>query len=157
MGFTSYRQLDKSPFILNESNINSTISLLNKYDILCFLYLQFNKTISEQAEIHHRNINKHIKILFDNIFKENIDSSFYSDNCGCFANYWIMSKDNFNHFMEWSYPKVLTILDLSKTEPYFALGKHLSNSGFIIERLFIIWYMIYHKAIFSLYTKEYFY
>lgn len=153
IGFTSYRQLKKSSFILDNKNVNSTISLLNKYDILCFLWLKFSTSISEQAEKYHKHITKNIKYLFSEIYNEPIPASYYKDSCGCFANYWIMSKDNFNNFMEWSYPKVIDIIKLSKNKKYFSLGKHTSNAGYIIERLFIIWYLKFKKTIKPLFSK----
>jgi hypothetical protein len=154
IGFTSYRQKNKSSFILSENNYINTISLLNDYDILCFLFLNFSISLSEQAEHHHKQINKNLEILFNRYYKETIPNSFFVENCGCFANYWIMSKQNFNEFMNWSYPKVKTIIDLSKTNRYFKINKHQSNSGYIIERLFIIWYMQFQKNIFPLFYQH---
>ena len=147
IGFTSHRQKNKSSFILDEKNISKVLDLLKKYDIFCFHYLEFNSTISEQAESCHPKINKYIQYLFEEIYNQIIPNEYYTNNCGCFANYWIMSKNNFNEFMDWSYPKVLKIVELSKTQEYFSLGRHSSNSGYIIERLFILWYMIYNKKI----------
>jgi hypothetical protein len=154
IGFTSYRQQDKSKFILNKENINSIIPLLTQYDILCFLHLKLHTTISIQAEQYHKGINENMKYLFKEFYNETIPESFYTDNCGCFANYWIMSKKNFNSFMAWSYLKVLKMIELSKTNKYFALDQHKSNPGFIIERLFIVWYMKYNKSLYSIYDQQ---
>jgi hypothetical protein len=152
IGFTSHKQFikNKSNFILDESNYLDTLKQLNNYDILCWHYLQFDISISQQAEKWHKNINNNITFLFNEIYKESIPSNFYSDNCGCFANYWIMSKKNFYEFMDWSYPKVKKIVELSNDIPDLKLGKHYCNSSFIIERLFLIWYMTYNKKLFSL-------
>lgn len=150
IGFTSYRQKDKSIFILEENNINDIIPLLNNYDILCFLYLKFKTTVSEQAEKYHPKITENTEYLFNEVYKEDIPNNYYTDNCGCFANYWMMSKKNFNEFMSWSYPKVLEIIRLSKEQTYFSIGTHKSNPGFIIERLFVIWHMKFNKKIYPI-------
>lgn len=153
IGFTSYRQNIKSNFILNELNFNYTINLLKDYDILCWLFYKFNVSLSNQAEFYHKKITKNIEYLFLYIFKEEIPKNYYFDNCGCFANYWIMTKKNFNEFMDWSYPKVLKIIELSNKNIDFKLDKHYCNSNFIIERLYIIWYMKFNKRIYPLYQK----
>ncbi len=154
IGFTSYRQLSKSSFILTKSNLQQAIDNLINYDILCFYFLNFAISISDQAEKYQKDINCNIKMLFDNIFKESIPPTYYSEKCGCFGNYWIMSKNNFNSFMEWSYPKVSKILELSKDIPYLSINKHHSNTGFIIERLFLIWYLKENKSLLPLFTKN---
>jgi hypothetical protein len=64
-----------------------------------------------------------------------------------------MSQENFTQFMDWSYPKVLKIVELSESIPDLKLGRHYCNSSFIIERLFIIWYMKYAKKIFPLFKQ----
>jgi hypothetical protein len=155
IGFTSHKQFikNKSNFILHESNYSDTLEKLNNYDILCWHYLQFNVSISQQAEKWHKNINHNITFLFNEVYKESIPKNFYIDNCGCFANYWIMNKTNFYEFMDWSYNKVLKIIELSHKIKDLRLGKHRCNSTFIIERLFLIWYMKYNKTLFSLQSK----
>lgn len=154
IGFTSYRQHKKSIFVLNDSNIVETINLLNDYDILCWLFLKFNLTISEQAEFYHKRITKNIEYLFDKVFKEDIPIGYYKNNCGCFANYWIMKKTNFYSFIDWSIDKVSKIVELSEHTNDLKLGKHYCLSSFIIERLFVIWHIKYNKTIYPLYSEQ---
>lgn len=154
IGFTSYRQYKKSNFVLNDSNVVETINLLNNYNILCWLFLKFNLTISEQAEFYHKRITKNIEYLFDKVFKEDIPTDYYNNNCGCFANYWIMKKTNFYHFMDWSIDKVYKIVELSQYVDDLKLGKHYCLSSFIIERLFVIWHIKYNKRVFPLYEQQ---
>jgi hypothetical protein len=155
IGFTSHKQFikNKSNFILDESNYLDTLEKLNNYDILCWHYLQFNISISQQAEKYHKNINNNITFLFNEIYKESIPQNFYGDNCGCFANYWIMTKQNFYEFMDWSYPKVQKIVELSNKISDLKLGKHYCNSNFIIERLFLLWYMKFNKIVYPLFKQ----
>lgn len=154
IGFTSYRQLDKSPFVLDHKNKDIILPLLDKYDILSWLFVSFDMSISQQAERCHKNINQYLIYLFMHHFNEPIPSLYFTERSGCFANYWIMSIENFIQFMEWSYPKVLTIVKLSKTMKYLKLDTHENNSGFIIERLYNIWYMRYNKKIYPLFSKK---
>lgn len=144
VGFTSYRQLEKSRFILDDKN-SIILNKLNKFNILCWYCLYRN--LAHQAEKHHSDILYHLQLLL-NYFNEEIPEIFFTKTLGCYANFWIMKKQNFIEFMEWSYPKVKKILELAKTNEYFKIYNHLSNSGFIIERLFVIWHLKFNKTIF---------
>jgi len=153
IGFTSYRQKTKSPFVLDNSNYTETINLLKKYDILCFLNLIFDISLYEHTNKKHARMNSWMEYLFKKYFDEELPKAYKQINCGCYANYWIINKENFHEFMQWSYPKVLKIVELSNSINYFAINNHYSHSGYLIERLFIIWYMKYQKTIFSLFDK----
>lgn len=144
IGFTSYRQLEKSRFILNNQNC-ILLNKLNEFDILCWYCLYRN--LAHQAEKYHSDIIYNLQLLLDH-FNEQIPEIFFTKTLGCYANYWIMSKQNFVEFMNWSYPKVKKILELGKTIKYFEINNHHSNSGFIIERLFVIWHLKFGKTIF---------
>lgn len=152
IGFTSYQQLKKNKFLLNSLNYKFILRQLKTYDILSWRYICFPCSIAAQAEYYHKNILYYTELLLS-FFDEQIPDKYYNIGCACYCGYWIMSKSNFNFFMEWSYPKIQKILSLQNSNTYFKIDQHLSNSGFIIERLFIIWYLIFNKSILNI-SKE---
>lgn len=83
-------------------------------------------------------------------------SSFFTDRYVLYANYWVMQKALFERYMEWSWPKVEWCLHHRNTNPFLGnpcpadfqaaalngsdvRGK---SAGYVMERLFIIWYML---------------
>jgi hypothetical protein len=56
-----------------------------------------------------------------------------------------MKKDNFNDFMNWSYP--MTQYMIQNPKIYLTSKGHYNMAGFIIERLFIYWYAKNNKTI----------
>ena len=60
---------------------------------------------------------------------------------GLFCNYWIMSKENFNAYMEWSSPLFRYALEF----PDAFIKETPRSLGVLAERLFILWYGIKKK------------
>lgn len=146
IGFTSYRQLDKSPIIFNDKKLFEHL-LMSTVDKFCgwgFYKVRHNASI--QAEICHPNINSFIEQTL-NYFSIKIPDRFYTDKYILFANYWAMKKDMFIDFMSWSEPIIkhsLTRLDHPYTKsksPIITVSQD-KWLGYYQERLFIIWYMM---------------
>jgi len=145
VGFTSYRQLDKTPIIFkNKAKFEELLNLAGGF---CgWGYYLTRSNASTQAEICHPGINNFIKDVLSK-FNIEIPKRFYEDKYLLFANYWAMRKEFFLDFMSWSWPIVSyasTLID----HPYVKTNSPVSTVdtrkwlGYFMERLFIIWYMI---------------
>mgnify|MGYP003149490606 CR=1 FL=1 len=149
IGFTSYRQLDKFPTILQPDDLANIKESLKEHDILGWgFYKLINRFTNEYETPHylsnccHPGIMEYAQVVMDK-FDEKIPGEFYTHSVELFANYWIMSVENFNLFMEWSFPKIKWMLDNCDE---FAYSKaHPKAIGYVMERLHIFWYHLHKK------------
>jgi hypothetical protein len=143
IGFTSYRHRDKSPVIFTARQ--QVEQALASADILGWCGHRFQDAqtgrpvaLAEQAERSHPGI---VSFLYRLMLMRNerMPDSFLVSNAGLFANFWATSRANFNAFMEWSFPLVRWCL-ANPQQPY--LQSHPKAIGYLIERLFILWYLM---------------
>lgn len=143
IGFTSYRQLDKTPFLFED--VEHIRSGLCRADILGWGF----------ASVSHSTINgltgaaAQLECRFPGAFtylqaKLNdhgieVPQRFFTDPSALFANYWVMSRDHFREFMQFMEPILRSCLnDLGRCS---FLDSHPKSIGHVLERLIIIWYM----------------
>jgi len=95
-------------------------------------------SLAEQATACHYGIMEYMQeILSDDDIR-----LFWQRDEDFFAEYWIMSKQNFNKFMQWLYPFLKDGLNKTKTHPYLKSPQGIdtrSSLGYVLERLFILW------------------
>ena len=68
-----------------------------------------------------------------------IPARFSTDTWVLYANYWAMKKSLFRDFMEFSWPVLQWCLRTQKDHAF--VHTHDRSIGYIMERLFIVWYM----------------
>jgi hypothetical protein len=145
IGFTSYRQLDKSDLVFESKR--QVERLLKRYDVLAWHvwlvgHLAFKGLTgpAAQAEHAHPDIHWFIRDLFAHV-ETPIPDGYFTADAVPYANYWVMSKARFRSFMEWSWPLVQHALALN--HPYKRPGRPHADSGravgYVAERLFVIW------------------
>jgi len=145
IGFTSYRQLDKTPIIFKNKELFTNLLNFTSNGICGWGYYRTNSNASIQAELCHPGINKFIKDILSE-FNLEIPKRFYQDKYLLFANYWAMKKEYFLDFMSWSWPIIQYAITQS-SHPYASMKSPISNVntkkwlGYFMERLFLIWYM----------------
>jgi len=145
MGFTSYRQLDKTPVVFECKEMFERLLKMNA-GFCGWGFYAVSRDLSSQAEHCHPNINKFIKDIFSQVGIE-VPKRFYTDKVGIFANYWAMDKGKFVDYMSWSWPIVQRAF-LMKDHIYAKTNSQVQGVskdkwiGYFMERLFIIWYMI---------------
>ncbi|MEH6552262.1 MAG: hypothetical protein V7744_19970 [Pseudomonadales bacterium] len=154
-GFTSYRQLEKTSFMFRSSAEVSAV--LDGCDIAGWGWMDLNKTnqISDylastlkgpafQAEYYHPGMMIFLESLFCGQ-GQRLPQEFYSAEKALYANYWVMRRELFLDFMAWSWPiiKVGLAADHSYKYQVSTDGNNTEKAmGYVIERLFIIWYMM---------------
>jgi len=145
IGFTSYRQLEKTPIIFKNKELFKNLLNFTSDGISGWGYYKTISNASVQAEICHPGINKFIQDIFSH-FNMQIPKRFYEDKYLLFANYWAMRKEYFVDFMSWSWP-IIQYAITQKSHPYVYTASPISNVdtkkwlGYFMERLFLIWYM----------------
>jgi len=151
IGFTSYRQLDKFPTFLHSQDSLFVEEMLQEHDVLGWgVYHIINGATGKPAtpeflsESCHPGIMNYMALVMGK-FGETIPNAFQVVNKELFANYWIMSLDNFNHYMAWSYPKIKWMLD--HCDDYKYTKEHPKAIGYVMERLHIFWYRIFEKKL----------
>jgi len=158
IGFTSYRQLDKSKVIFKEEY--EITEKLKDSDIISWQYCFFDIDLASSSEEIHQGIMNFIV----NELGIKISKSFYECGDGAFAEYYAMKKNLFNDFMVWLEPVLqygLFLVDgIYRREAQIGgLSNHYlltaSNAlGFALERLFIVWYMEHNLKIHSIEPKK---
>jgi len=154
IGFTSYRQFDKSPVVFHSRKVFETCLMMSN-GFGGWGFYRVTTSPSEQAELCHPNINKFIVDVLAQ-FRISVPPRFYQDKVALFCNYWAMDKRKFKDYIEWSWPiiqKAMTMRD----HVYANTGTVLKTTskdkwiGYFMERLFIIWYMLrdYYPANFG--------
>jgi hypothetical protein len=147
VGFTSYRQLDKFPTIFSDRDHIERV--LKDHDVLgwggyVYVELETSRKISlaEQGERHHPGITSCLyRLLLGH--RQAMPEHYLLDNRGLYCNYWIMSRANFNSYMQWSMP--LVTFCLSNPDPY--VQSHPRSLSYLAERLFICWYALHKKRV----------
>jgi FkbM family methyltransferase len=147
IGFTSYRQLEKSPTILRDRQ--KLEHHLTQYDIVGWGMYNFVDmitgrplTLFEESEWEHPGIMScllHLLMMHDQWLPPN----YLTGTCGLYANYWAMSRADFEDFMRWSYPLVRYCL----LYPDAFVASHPRSLAFLAERLYICWYGLRGKRI----------
>jgi len=150
IGFTSHRQKDKTTFSFSSSDEVS--KLLSEHDIVGWGKYGlldrkgFPITLAKQAEVCHPGLNQFISEVFSR-FDKKVPMRWFEDNFGFFANYWVMPKDMFHEFMEYSWPMVkwsvenITSSDYYRTQNSYGTVSREKCVGYFLERLFILWYL----------------
>lgn len=154
IGFTSYRQLDKFPTCFEEKDREPIELLLTSNDILGWgFYRLVNATsgapgsIAEISETCHPGITAFLEQLLGRV-ETHLPPAYFREDVGLFANYWIMSKANFSAFMQWSFPLVSWCLTHRENQPFLSTCPR--SVGFVAERLFILWYLLFDKRLANL-------
>lgn len=145
IGFTSYRQLDKfSTVFTSRGEIEK---LLGAAEVVGWGGYRFFDgptrrpiSLAEEAERQHPGLNSSLwRMLIRG--NEPMPNSYLVDNTGLFCNYWLMSRQNFNAYMEWSFPLVRWCL----ANPDNYMRAEPRAMAFLVERLFICWYGLKQK------------
>jgi hypothetical protein len=133
IGFTSYRQLEKSPKIFSPGEIEDQ---LQHYDVVTWYWWRFTESLAAQAERFHRGLMPFLERMFATL---NLgDGGFYrSHSAAIFASYWAMRKSDFARYMEWLYPAIDYCLRHLHSDPY--LRCHPRHSAYALERLITLW------------------
>jgi hypothetical protein len=157
IGFTSHRQIEKSGIFVHYGQQPANYifrsrdfieNKLKNVDILTWGWQHF-KSLEYQAEESDPGITEATLKVYD-VFDRCYPLEFSKKTSGIFANYWIMSKDNFNKFMEWSYPLAQWMVEHHREDPFYSLEReHRSGVGAILERMFMQWYILHNKSIFD--------
>ncbi len=145
IGFTSYRQLDKSPTIFEDRRVIERH--LAQADIVGFGWFECYDVLSdrllmlaEQGERCHPGVNGALWRLLM-LHNDLMPLNYLTATKGLFGNYWIMSRKNFNEWMEWSAPLIRYALEC----PDSFAEKTPRAVAYLVERLFICWYGIKGK------------
>ena len=149
-GTTSHRQLEKFPlkFFTNQQ----VTDLVKDHGVVGWgQYDLYDAkggpiTLAKSTEVCHPGLNDYMDAVLKGFGHETPDE--WKTACsGFFANYWVMRKDLFNDFMEFSWPMVEWSLRNIKKSSYYRMQHQygtVSNAkatGYFMERLFLIWYM----------------
>lgn len=149
LGLTSWRQTDKTSFLLkDDANVNQLLSEVNilswGYTRVLFQDQDLAPVCAIASENSHPGIMAFLKHML-NQFDCIIPSEYWNREADFFANYWIMSKKDFDAFMEWSWPMIAW--GIANIENYTFTQKNEKALGFVAERLFIFWYHLHNKKI----------
>lgn len=148
IGFTSYRQLDKSDVVFRSKQ--DVLKELRGIDMLAWHGCSVGNVRSRrlrgtaaQSELGHGLHKFTLDMLRP--FGIRLPKEYQTAPIAPYANYWVLQKARFAQFMEWSWPIVQ--LALRTEHPY----KHVPSRGYwddqrkrvgyFAERLFIIWSM----------------
>lgn len=146
IGFTSHRQFDKS---VNKSrtffaaeDIPDIAVLAKRFDILGFGYYRLGGlSLAQHSEHMDPGFDAYIRRIFPNIAQAVPDWYIETHSC-LYCNYWIMRRERFVEYMEWSWPIVQLLLVWEKTDPNLQGPRGPLNLWFlgdIMERLVILW------------------
>jgi len=143
IGFTSFRQLDKTPVQFQTSR--EVADLVRDHRIIGWGFHDVRPFTTNgltgaaaQLELAHPGGFAYLTTAL----KENgleLPSRFSSDPWVLYANYWAMKKTLFRDFMEFSWPTVRWCLETQSQFDYVKTDRR--SIGFIAERMFIVWYM----------------
>jgi hypothetical protein len=147
IGFTSYDQLEKFPMTLADRQ--EVESVLSSADVVGWGGYSFVDaisgrpvTVAEQAERFLPGFNSSLMRLIM-LLNDPLPQSYFLATTGLFCNYWVMSKENFNEYMEWSSPLVFFAL----RNPDAILRQTPKALSHLCERLFICWYGLKEKRV----------
>ena len=149
IGTTSIRQLNKFPYqFTTKKEVREAVQ---KHQVVGWgeydLYSQgVPITLKEQAERCHPGLNDYMEQVFAD-FDHSFPSAWSTFTSGFFANYWVMDKELFTDFMEFSWPMVEWSLnnventDYYKNHPEYGTVSRKKATGYFMERLFLLWYL----------------
>lgn len=151
IGFTSYRQTDKTGFQLLPEDGRTVNALLEEFDVLGWGFLEHEMSVIKHAEYCHPGFTR----CFNRVLASggcSIPASMESDRVALFCNYWILDKGRFDQYMTWSWPLVHWMLFNLDNDDYLRSSgsDHFGPLGSIMERLFIAWYSMDHKRLYDL-------
>jgi len=150
IGFTSCRQIMKGYHFVATSN-SDIETRLSQCDMLAWGWIRFRESLAQQAERSHRGINQAINMVFA-AFGDKVPDAWTTQQDGPYCQYWIMSIERFNEWMEWSYPRVTWMIE--QKLPLFQYGHHFGVLGGLAERLVILWAMTTNKRCVMLGGRE---
>ena len=157
IGTTSHRQLDKFPFKFELKE--QVQDLIDKWGVVAWgqyeLFVPDTRvqgrgvpiSLHTQTEICHPGLNEYMADVLQR-FGHSMPLGWQKYTTGFFANYWVMRKDLFNDFMEFSWPMVEWSLknvhtsDYYKNQPNYGTVSNKKATGYFMERLFLIWYLL---------------
>lgn len=159
IGFTSYRQLKKTPLIFRSRGQVARMLWGRKlagwgaHKVGPCRFAGFQGAAA-QAERAHPGIMALLARVAD-LFHFEISDRFSTDRHVLYCNYWVMKKTQFMRYMEWSWPKVKWCLAHQQNDPFLSQrvpgdaevaaqnGSDVTGKavGYTMERLFILWYM----------------
>jgi hypothetical protein len=148
IGFTSYRQLDKTDFVF--ASAAEIERLLVGYDFLAWHWWQVDHVrhgtltgAAAQGEHSHPLLHGFTLDVLRH-FGIDLPEAYFREPEVPFANYWVMSKRHFAAYMDWSWPVMRYALDLE--HPYKSYPHSWNPQddkrkavGYFMERLFVIW------------------
>ena len=149
-GTTSHRQLEKFDFKFQSKD--QVDCLVKDHGVVAWgEYTLLNRlgtpiSLKKQTEVCHPGLNEYmvdVLALHGHALPEAWDKTYR----GFFANYWVMRKNLFKDFMEFSWPMVKWSLDNVKESDYYkkqinyGTVSNAKATGYFMERLFLIWYL----------------
>jgi len=158
-GTTSYNQLSKFETIFKDKE--EVEDLCSEHEVIGWgRYLLLDSkghsiSLKTQADTCHPGLSEFIEKVLKQ-FGYEVPSSWYTSTIGFFANYWVMKNELFNEFMEFSWPMVKWSLNNVEDTEYFqkqhvyGTVSNAKATGYFMERLFIIWYLMRGKEPFGL-------
>ena len=139
IGFTSCNQRRKKVNLILK-NRDQIEGWLRQYDLITWCWYKFSIPLCLQAEVLHPGITVVMRRLYA-AFGGEMPADWFTLKCGVMRNYWIMRKDTFDVFMQWSYPRVQWLV----ARKYG--GSHKGLAGYVAERLLILWYMEFKRTV----------
>jgi hypothetical protein len=148
IGFTSYRQLDKSSVVFaSKLEIEQG---LRSHDYcawhVCRVGHVRSRTLrgaAAQAEIAHGMHRFTLELLGQ--AGHALPAAYQEEDMVPYANYWVMPKRRFEDFMQWSWPLVRSALQIDHEYKRAAARSQWDDPhkrvGYFAERLFILWVM----------------
>lgn len=150
IGFTSWRQLDKSPVVFQ--TIAEVEAALEGVDYIAWapwdvgqLQHGWLRGLAAHSEISHPHMHSFIVELLRDA-GEVLPRAYSHDRIVPYANYWAMSNTLFDDYMRWSWPIVQRALTkqhiyVNYIPPWDHKGDVRKSIGYVVERLFIVWAM----------------
>lgn len=150
IGTTSHRQLDKFPHKF--SSKKQLDNLVKDHGVVAwgqynlFSVDQSPISLHRQTEACHPGLNEYMEQVLSK-FGHELPEKWKTDTTGFFANYWVMRKDLFDDFMDFSWPMVKWSLENVKNSDYYrkqhvyGTVSNAKATGYFMERLFLVWYM----------------
>jgi hypothetical protein len=148
IGFTSYRQLTKTAIGFRRKRDIELLLARGDYVTWYMWWLGDAKVeqlrgTAAQAEANHPGIHRFTQDVLSH-FGMDIPASYSRSPFAPFANYWVMSRERFTQFMQWSWPivKHAMTLDhsyLSMPSPLGARDNKRRAVGYFMERMFVLW------------------
>lgn len=150
IGFTSWRQLDKSDVVFESAE--AVAAALADVDYVAWAPWDVSRVqhgwlrgTAAHSEISHPHLHSFIVEMFRET-NEAMPRAYSHASVVPYANYWAMSNTLFDEYMRWSWPLVQRAL-VSKhiyvnyVPPWDHKGDVRKTIGYFMERLFIIWTM----------------